>query len=69
MRLLQKFFQYLDAEILGDFPCNKTTTMAAHWRTSVLKNVVNLVEESSFLFYILAGNYSYAVQNKTPGHL
>ena len=56
MRLLQKFVQYLDADILGDFPCHKTTTMAAHSRTSLLKNAVYLAKENSFLFYILGGN-------------
>ena len=66
MRSLQKFVQYSDADILGDFPCNKTTTMAAHsslTRTSLLKNAVYLAEENSFLFYILAGNNSFSVQN------
>ena len=47
----------------GHFPCNKTTTMAAHSRTSLLKNAVYLAEENSFLFYILAGNNSFSVQN------
>ena len=62
MRSLQKFVQYSDADILGNFPCNKTTTMAAHSRT-LLKNAVYLAEENSFLFYILAGNNSFSVQN------
>ena len=61
MRSLQKFVQYLNADILGDFPCNKTTTMAAHSRTSLLKNAVYLAEENSFLFHILAGNNSFSV--------
>ena len=60
MRSLQKFVQYSDADILGYFPRNKTTTMAAHSRTSLLKNAVYLY---SFLFYILAGNNSFSVQN------
>ena len=63
MRSLRKYVQYSDADILGDFPCNKTTTMAAHSRTSLLKNAVYLAEENCFLFYILAGNYSFSVQN------
>ena len=64
MRSLQKFVQYSDADILGNFPCNKTkTTMAAHSRTSLLKNAVYLAEENSFLFYIFAGNNSFSVQN------
>ena len=63
MRSLQKFVQYSDADILGNFPCNKTTTMAAHSRTSLLKNAVYLAEENSFLFYILAGNNSFLVHN------
>ena len=68
MRSLQKLVQYSDADILGNFPCNKTTTMAAHSRTSLLKNAVYLAyiclaEENSFLFYILAGNNSFSVQN------
>ena len=63
MRSLQKFVQYSDADILGNFPCNKTTKMAAHSRTSLLKNAVYLAEENSFLFYILVGNNSFSVQN------
>ena len=63
MRSLQKFVQYSDADILGNFPCSKTTTMAAHSRTSLLKNAVYFAEENSFLFYILAGNNSFSVQN------
>ena len=63
MRSLQKFVQYSDADIVGNFPCNKTTTMAAHSRTSLLKNAFHLAEENSFLFYILAGNNSFSVQN------
>ena len=63
MRSLQKFVQYSDADILGNFPCNKTPTMAAHSRTSLLKNAVYLAEENSFLFYILAGNNLFSVQN------
>ena len=63
MRSLRKFVQYSDADILGDFPCKKTTTMAAHSRTSLLKNAVYLAEENCFLFNILAGNYSFSVQN------
>ena len=63
MRSLQKFVQYSDADILGNFPCYKTTTMAAHSRTSLLKNAVYLAEENSFLFYILAWNNSFSVQN------
>ena len=63
MRSLQKFVQYSDADILGNFPRNKTTTMAAHSRTSLLKNAVYLAEENSLLFYILAGNNSFSVQN------
>ena len=62
MRLLQKFVQYSDADIVGNFPCNKITTMAAHSRTSLLKNAVYLAIKS-FLFYILAGNNSFSVQN------
>ena len=62
MRSLQKFVQYSDADILGDFPRNKTTKMAAQSRTSLLKNAVYLAEENSFLFYILAGNNSFSVQ-------
>ena len=63
MRSLQKFVQYSDADIHGYFPRNKTTTMAAHSRTSLLKNAVYLAEENSFLFYILAENNSFSVQN------
>ena len=63
MRSLRKFVQYSYADILGDFPCNKTTTMAAHSRLSLLKNAVYSAEENNFLFYILAGNYSFSVQN------
>ena len=63
MRSLQKFVQNSDADILGNLPCNKTTTMAAHSRTSLLKNTVYLAEENSFLFYILAGNNLFSVQN------
>ena len=37
--------------------------MAAHSRTSLLKNAVYLAEENRFLFYILAGNNSFSVQN------
>ena len=64
MGSLRKFVQYSDADILGDFPCcNKTTTMVAHSRLSLLKNAVYLAEENNFLFYILAVNYSFSVQN------
>ena len=37
--------------------------MAAHSRTSLLKNGVYLAEENTFLLYILAGNNSFSVQN------
>ena len=38
MRLLRKFVQYPDADILSDFPSNKTTTMVANSRTSEEEN-------------------------------
>ena len=62
MRSLQTFVQFSDVDILGNFPRNKTTTMADS-RTSLLKNAVYLAEENSFLFYIIAGNNLFSVQN------
>ena len=37
--------------------------MAAHSRTSLLKNAVYLAEENSFLVYIISGNSLFSVQN------